>query len=115
MCLIQKGYFRFFTYSEKKEITHWIFGEHQLILNRALELAEFICTLPQPAIRTDKEAAVRGFGESLDEGLRIEAEKFLGSIYEPETIEGLKQFNERLHPDRQYDATIKTPGIVRKM
>lgn len=28
-------------------------------LKRALELAEFICTLPQPAIRTDKEAAIR--------------------------------------------------------
>lgn len=83
-------------------------------LTRAIELAKFICTLPQPAIRTDKEAAVRGFGESLDEGLRIEAEKFLDSIYEPETAEGLKQFNERLHPDRRYDAKIKTPGIVRR-
>ena len=83
-------------------------------LARAIELATFICTLPQPAIRTDKEAAVRGFGESLDEGLRIEAEKFLDSIYEPETMEGLKQFNERLHPDRQYNAKIKTPGIVRR-
>ena len=83
-------------------------------LERAIELAEFISTLPQPAIRTDKEAAVRGFGESLDEGLRIEAEKFLDSIYEPETMEGLTQFNKRLHPDRQYDAQTKTPGIVRK-
>ncbi|MEL6193473.1 MAG: enoyl-CoA hydratase-related protein [Bacteroidota bacterium] len=83
-------------------------------LERAIELAEFICNLPQPAIRTDKEAAVRGFGESLNEGLRIEAEKFLDSIYEPETMEGLTQFNKRLHPDRQYDAKTKTPGIVRK-
>ncbi|MEM6724013.1 MAG: enoyl-CoA hydratase-related protein [Bacteroidota bacterium] len=83
-------------------------------LERALEIANFLCTLPQPAMRTDKEAAVRGFGESLDEGLRIEAGKFLDSIYEPETMEGLKQFNQRLHPDRQYDKTIKTPGIVRQ-
>ncbi len=83
-------------------------------LQRAVELAEFICSLPQPAIRTDKEAAVRGFGESLEEGLRIEAEKFLDSIYEPETFEGLKQFNERRHPDRRYDEAIKTPGIVRR-
>ena len=80
-------------------------------LSRAIELAEFICTLPQPAIRTDKEAAIRGFGESLDEGLRIEAEKFLDSIYEPETTEGLKQFNERLHPDRRNDEQNKTPGL----
>jgi enoyl-CoA hydratase/carnithine racemase len=31
---------------------------------------------PQPAIRTDKEAALRGFGLPLDDGLRIEAECF---------------------------------------
>lgn len=83
-------------------------------LDRALEIARHICSLPQPAIRTDKEAAVRGFGESLDEGLRIEAEKFLDSIYEPETLEGLKQFINREHPDRQYDQEVKTDGIVRK-
>ena len=84
-------------------------------LNRAMELAKFICTLPQPAIRTDKEAAIKGFGESLDEGLRIEAEKFLDSIYEPETMIGLKHFRDRTHPDRQSDTISKTPGIVRKM
>ena len=32
-------------------------------LARAKELAQFIATLPQGAIRTDKEAAVRGFGK----------------------------------------------------
>ena len=83
-------------------------------LAKAMELAAFICTLPQPAIRSDKEATIRGFGQSLEEGLRIKAEKFLDSIYEPERMEGLKQFNERLHPDRRYDASTKTPGIVRK-
>lgn len=72
-------------------------------LKRALELARFICQLPQPAIRADKvshtalswkfrksltdsielafcvrlqEAAVRGYGLPLDEGLRIEAQCF---------------------------------------
>ena len=45
-------------------------------VERALELAHEIAALPQPAIRTDKEAAVRGFGRPLDEGLRIEAECF---------------------------------------
>ena len=45
-------------------------------VERALELAHSIAALPQPAIRTDKEAAVRGFGLPLDEGLRIEAECF---------------------------------------
>lgn len=31
LCLIEKGYLRFFTYSEKKVITHWIFREGQLV------------------------------------------------------------------------------------
>lgn len=83
-------------------------------LNRALEMAQFICSLPQPAIRTDKEAAIRGFGLSLDEGLKIEAAKFLDSIFDPATNDGLEKFNKRKHPDRQYDADILTPGLVRK-
>ena len=35
MCLIEQGYFRFFTYSEKKAITHWIFGKDQLVTDVA--------------------------------------------------------------------------------
>ena len=31
MCLVQKGYFRFYTHSDKKEITHWILGSEQLV------------------------------------------------------------------------------------
>lgn len=84
-------------------------------LERAIELAKFICTLPQPAIRTDKEAAIRGFGESLDEGLKIEAALLFDSLFTPETMQGLEQFNKRLHPDRQSNTTSKTPGIVRKL
>src|SRR5262249_7278473 len=68
-------------------------------LTRAIELAEQVAQLPQPALRTDKEAAVRGFGRPLDEGLRIEAQCFNRSIASPETIEGLRRFNERDHPD----------------
>lgn len=80
---------------------------------RALELAEFICRLPQPAIRTDKEAAVRGFGLPLAEGLRIEAECFNRSIHDPATREGLRRFRERDHADRQAGTTPQTPGLVR--
>jgi enoyl-CoA hydratase len=69
-------------------------------VERALELARSIAELPQPALRTDKEAALRGFGLPLDEGLRIEAECFEKSIFSEETIEGLRRFNERDHPDR---------------
>jgi enoyl-CoA hydratase len=82
-------------------------------LSAAMELASFICTLPQPAIRTDKEAAVRGYGLPLNEGLRIEAQCFSRSIVQKETMEGLRRFIERDHPDRRKGEPSKTPGIVR--
>ncbi len=68
-------------------------------LQRALELADSIAALPQPALRTDLEAARSGQGRPLDDGLRIEAECFGRSIAEPETLDGLRRFNERDHPD----------------
>ena len=82
-------------------------------LPRALELAHSVAQLPQPAIHTDKEAAIRGFGRPLDEGLRIEAACFNTLINGSETIEGLRRFNERDHPDRQPDGAPVTPGIRR--
>jgi len=68
-------------------------------LERAVELANEIAALPQPAIRTDLEAAERGWGQPLEEGLRIEAECFNRLLSEPEILEGLRRFNERDHPD----------------
>lgn len=68
-------------------------------LQHALELAETIAALPQPALRTDLEAARTGQGRPLDDGLRIEAECFGRSIYAVETVEGLRRFNDRDHPD----------------
>ena len=35
LCLIENGYLRFFTYSDKKVITHWIFREDQLVTDVA--------------------------------------------------------------------------------
>lgn len=85
-------------------------------LERAIALAEFISNLPQAAIRNDKEAAVRGFGEPIREGLRIEAECFNRVLRSDEAklemLEGLRKFNERDHPDRK-SGEAKTPGIVR--
>jgi enoyl-CoA hydratase len=82
-------------------------------LQRAIQLAETVAALPQPALRTDLEAARTGYGRPLDEGLRIEAQCFNRSIIDPRTYEGLRQFNERDHPDRQPDATPVTPGLAR--
>jgi enoyl-CoA hydratase len=82
-------------------------------LARARELAHAIAALPQPAIHTDKEAAMRGFGRPLDEGLRIEAECFNRLIDGAEMAEGLRRFNERDHPDRLRDGAPATPGLAR--
>jgi len=81
-------------------------------LARAVELAHAIARLPQPAIRTDKEAALRGSGRPLAEGLRIEAECFDRLLDAPEMVEGVRRFVERDHPDRQADGGV-TPGIAR--
>lgn len=85
-------------------------------LQRAVELAHSISSLPQTAIRADKEATIRGFGQDLREGLRIEAECFNRLLSTPdsnaELMEGLRRFNDRDHPDR-VKGNAKTPGIVR--
>ncbi len=82
-------------------------------LDRAIELAQSICQLPQGAIRTDKEAALRGYGQDLSEGLRIEAECFNRLIHDPEMAQGARRFIERDHPDRKPDGKSLTPGIRR--
>lgn len=82
-------------------------------LERALELADYLATLPQSAMRTDKEAAVRGFGEPLDEGLRIEAECFNRLIGGHEITDGFERFSARKHPDLQPDCQPVTPGLKR--
>jgi enoyl-CoA hydratase len=60
-------------------------------VERALALADTIAELPQPAIRTDLEAAERGWG-NIDQGLQIEAACFMRSIFDPATREGLDRF-----------------------
>ena len=50
--------------------------------------------------------------EELDDGLHIEAMCFNRSIHATETTEGLRQFNQRDHPDRREDQPNQTPGIV---
>jgi enoyl-CoA hydratase len=82
-------------------------------VERAIELAQSIAALPQPALRSDLQAARTGQGRPLDEGLRIEAQCFNRSIFASETVEGLRQFNERDHPDRRADAPPVTPGLAR--
>jgi enoyl-CoA hydratase len=82
-------------------------------LARALELARFICTLPQPAIRTDKESVLRTTGRALEEAMAIEATCFDKLLEGPEIRAGLSQFRSRSHPDLRRDAEPVTPGLPR--
>src|SRR5262245_22812802 len=82
-------------------------------LRRATELAGGIAALTQSALSTDLEAARTGQGRPLDDGLRVAAQCFNRSIVESETSEGLRQFNERDHPDRRADTAPVTPGLAR--
>jgi enoyl-CoA hydratase len=79
-------------------------------LQKALELAEFIASLPQEAIRTDKEAAVRGFGESLPEGLRIETQCF-NRLPVSALVAGAARFTKKAHPDQGSSKGFRTPGL----
>jgi enoyl-CoA hydratase len=84
-------------------------------LERALELARFICALPQEAIRTDKESVMRGYNAPMPEAMRIEAECFNRLVGSSDMQEGLRRFLERDHPDRRggSDSAPLTPGLVR--
>jgi len=64
-------------------------------LSRSIEVAQQICAYPQGAIRTDKEAALRGFGRPLEEGLRIECEVGQTAIFSSDTIEGPLAFAQK--------------------
>ncbi|MBZ0252691.1 MAG: crotonase/enoyl-CoA hydratase family protein [Candidatus Methylomirabilis sp.] len=64
-------------------------------LERALELADTIARLPQGALRTDKQAALMGYGRPLEEGLRIEAEVGQGPVMRHDILEGARAFAEK--------------------
>jgi enoyl-CoA hydratase len=72
-------------------------------LERCLELGERLCQFPQGAIRTDKEAVLRGIGEPLTEGLRIEAMLFNSLIGTHDFLEGPAAFAEKRKPQWRND------------
>jgi enoyl-CoA hydratase len=59
-------------------------------LARALELAEGIAAFPQDTLRSDREAALAGFGLPLAEGLALERE--LGRAHVMTALEGAARF-----------------------
>jgi enoyl-CoA hydratase len=73
------------------------------LMARVTELAEAICELPQGAIRTDKEAVMRGIGVPLEEGLRLEGSTFMTLIGQSDFYEGPKAFAEKRKPSFKQD------------
>jgi enoyl-CoA hydratase len=69
--------------------------------------------LPQNAIHTDKEAAVRRYGKPLDEGLRIEVGCFNRLLGGDEIHDGHRRLLKRDHPDREQVGGSVTPGLQR--
>lgn len=102
-----------------RQITYDEFGEIRVIRFNRPEVMNCIGPVTHAELveawnrfRPD-EAAIRGFGLPLDEGLRIEVQCFNRSIKQPETAEGLRRFVERDHPDRLKGRPSQTPGLVR--
>jgi len=69
------------------------------LMGRVKELASMICEFPQGAIRVDKEAAIRGIGTPLAEGLRIESMLFNTLLSTHDFYEGPRAFVEKKKPE----------------
>jgi len=67
-------------------------------LPRCLALAEALCQLPQGAMRTDKQAALMGYGRPLEEGLRIECEVGQTVLSGSDIREGSQAFVQKRAP-----------------
>ncbi|HEU5379312.1 MAG TPA: crotonase/enoyl-CoA hydratase family protein [Ktedonobacteraceae bacterium] len=61
-------------------------------LQRALELGQFIATLPQICLRNDRQAVYRGLGRDLAQGLALEAELGQHTLQSGEAFAGAQQF-----------------------
>lgn len=62
------------------------------LLDRARALAAHLAALPQGAMRTDKQAMLRGWGQPLAEALRVECELGMTQIDSAEMRDGLARF-----------------------
>lgn len=76
-------------------------------LVRALEIARGLCVLPQGAMRSDKQAAMMGWGRPLEEGLRIEAEVGQYALGSQDMREGARAFVEKRTPRFSQDDVKK--------
>lgn len=75
-----------------------VVGEAQA-LPRALEIAGRICDYPQVSLQADRQAAIRGFGMSLEDALDLERELCLPTTADPELQAGLERFVKGDRPE----------------
>jgi len=72
-------------------------------LESALQMARELCELPQGAMRSDKQAALMGYGRTLEEGLRIEAEVGKSVLDSFDIREGSSAFVQKRKPGFKQD------------
>jgi enoyl-CoA hydratase len=79
-------------------------------LTRAMQIAKELCALPQGAMRSDKQAAMMGWGRPLEEGLRVEAELGQYAIASGDMKEGARAFVEKRRPRFAQDDAQESRG-----
>lgn len=68
-------------------------------LERALELAGHIAGYPQVSLLADRESALGGLGRSLEEALRMEADRGISLLGDPEMVAALEGYVKGIRPE----------------
>jgi enoyl-CoA hydratase len=61
-------------------------------LDRAAELAERVATYPQASLRVDRASVLEAFDRPLGDGLVLERERGIPTVFDPELAEALQRF-----------------------
>ena len=72
---------------------------HGTAVQRALTIAEHICTYGQIGLRADRKAALLGFGMPLPDALELEAELCYEPAVAPEAMAGMDRFQKGSRPE----------------
>jgi enoyl-CoA hydratase len=71
-------------------------------LDRAVALAEHVAAYPQVSLRADRASALETFDRPLGDGLILERERGIPTVFDPELVEALQRFvsGDRPEPPR---------------
>ena len=73
------------------------------LMARVTEMAEAICAFPQGAVRTDKEAVMRGWGRRWRRASGSKAATFVTLLRQDDFYEGPRSFAEKRKPQFKQD------------